>query len=407
MPIQGMKSVADYSALSESPENWREGILLLYPNGTAPLYALTGMMGDRSVDSPKLHWFDEELESYRMILSADIDNSQTTIPVVAGAKSMKPGDILYVEQTGEHLMVVLDPSAETAIEVSRGHGGSTATLVDFDASTINPYLFLLGCAYEEGSDAPEGRTLEATERDNNTQIFRTALELTNTVRATNIRTGDALKHDKRRCLARHSATIERYLILGRKSSSTHNGRPRRTMDGIINQLESSLDITVSGGQIDMDSFETYMMQIFLYGSNEKLMLCGNRAMLALNQMCRRNSDYIFEQGQKEYGMNVRRYISPFGTLVVKIHPLFNQIQSGTNPTSGGQYYAMDSWGLVLDMEQLKYVYLQGRDTKFQDRMQLPGKDGLHAGYLTECSLQLTHPKTHALLRGLYAGVADS
>jgi len=142
-----------------------------------------------------------------------------------------------------------------------------------------------------------------------------------------------------------------------------------------------------------------MSGIFRYGSSEKLAFTGNQGALAVQRMVRRNSSYQFLQGQKEFGMNVSRMTSPFGDLVIKTHPLFNEISSGTD------YNALDSWMLVIDADELVYRPLD--DTTYQKQLQDNGLDSVQSGYLTESGLEVHHPLAHYLIKGLKTGVVDT
>jgi hypothetical protein len=106
-------------------------------------------------------------------------------------------------------------------------------------------------------------------------------------------------------------------------------------------------------------------------------------------------------------MDVQRLVTPMGTLVIKLHPMFGQLTGGLNPVGGGFYPGMDNSMLILDMRFIKYRFLKGRDVTYQPNMQLPGVDGLLAGYLAECGLELNHPEAHTFLTGLRGGVKDA
>ncbi len=406
MAIQGLRATDDIIAqYQDRPENWRMGILMLDPNGSAPIYALTSMGKSESVDDPVFHWFEEERNAYRVALSADITNVATTIPVVSGASLFKEGDVLRVEQTEEIIIVTANPVSDTSLTVARGVGGSTATLVDFDGAGINPNLMLMGSANEEGSNAPEGRSYNPTENYNQTQIFRDTFEVTGTMRETEMRTGDQVKEDKRRCMEKHATGIERAILFGRRATTTKNGKPLRYMNGIIPQIPSDNVVVPTSGNYSLVELENYLRGLFTYGSYEKMCYCGNRFLLGVNQIVRKNGDYQLMPVSKEYGMNVRRLITPFGDLVLKTHPMFNQISSGI--TSATVYNALDTWGLIIDWKFLKYKYLRNRDTKYQNDLTEIGLDGLRAGYLTECAIELAHPRTFGLIKGLRAGVVDA
>lgn len=54
MAFLGMRGTGDW-ATDERPMNWRQGILLLYPNGSAPLTAILSKMGEQKVDDAQFH----------------------------------------------------------------------------------------------------------------------------------------------------------------------------------------------------------------------------------------------------------------------------------------------------------------------------------------------------------------
>lgn len=407
MAIQGLRDTSGF-VTDQRPKNWREGIMLLYPNGKAPLTALTSLMKSKSVDDPQYYWWDKKLNTRRIALSAAIANTTvTTISVVAegttsaGALTLKEGDLLYSEHTGEVMRVAANPTSDTSIIVTRGFAGSTATAITTLLGNINPNLLVIGSAYEEASNAPTGVNFDPTKRYNYTQIFRNALEMSRTAMKTNLRTGDQVKEAKRETLELHSIDMERAFWFGRQSEATNNGRPIRTCDGVLSVIDSGNIKTATTDYpsgLTMSGLEEYLYHMFKFGSSEKIAFCGNRAMLTVQQIIRKNSTYNIQFGQKEYGMNVSRLTCPFGELVMKTHPLFNYVTSGTTAT--GSYVGMESWMFVLDLDNLTYVSLKDSDTKYQPQLETNGLDGMKSGYLTESSIMIAHPVTHYLIKNL-------
>src|SRR3954452_9588798 len=152
MAIQGLRTTANFIA-NARPENWREGIMLLYPNGMAPLTALTSLMPSQSVDDPHYHWFEKAMQTRRVQLTVDLNNTDVTtnVQVAAGALAFKDGDVFYVEATGEILYVTPNPSSDTVLTVIRGMSNTTKAAVT--VSSANPYIVCIGSAYEEASNA--------------------------------------------------------------------------------------------------------------------------------------------------------------------------------------------------------------------------------------------------------------
>ena len=92
------------------------------------------------------------------------------------------------------------------------------------------------------------------------------------------------------------------------------------------------------------------------------------------------------------GMDVTRLKTSFGTLVFKTCPLFNL---STSDISGASpIYGYDSHGFILDMEQVRYVYLDGRDLHFEDKLEESGEDARKSGYIAECSIKVAHKENH-------------
>ena len=402
MAIQGLRTTANFVANARA-ENWRQGISLLYINGQAPLTALTSLMKEKSTNDPHYHWFEKSQQTGRVQITANLNNTDlvTSMLVTSGALAYKTGDLLMVEHTNEIVAVRSDPVSDTALDVARAFAGSTVTALT--VASANPFAVHIGSAYEEGSNAPVGIAFDPTEQFNYTQIFRDTHEITGTAAQTDLRTGDDWKEQKRETLEKHSLGMEKAFWFGKRSLGAKNGKPLRTTGGIIQALAAGNKHTYSTA-VDMSDFEEDLYLMFRYGSNEKMGFCGNRALLTMNQLIRRTGgvSYNMSKGEKEYGMNVTRFVCPFGTLVLKTHPLFNLMGSVV-----GSYSAMDASIVALDMEQVSYRYMQGRDTKYETDLQLKGADAKKNGYITECGLALGHVASHYAIFGLTAAAAES
>jgi Family of unknown function (DUF5309) len=397
MPIQGLRTTGNFES-NQRPKNWREAILLLMPNGKAPLTALMSQAKSKTTDDPEFSWFEKVMPSQRMTLSADITSSATTILVTSGASQLRRNHVIRVEKADELMFVTQDPLNDTTIQVQRAFAGSTAAAVT--VATDNPNIHVVGTAMEEGSLAPTGVNYDPTKRRNYTQIFRNTLEMTRTASKTRLRTGDAVKEAKREALQLHSMELEKAFIFGQASEGTYQGKPMRTTGGVISFIDPNNIVNNTDGVINISELEGWLERMFRYGSTEKIALCGNLAVLGVQQAIRKSTTFNIQTGIKEYGMNVSRLICPFGELVMKTHPLFNQLNSATG------YNAADSWMLTLDMDQITYRNLSGDDMRYEKDLQENGLDGEKSGYLTEAGLEVAQPMTHFLIKGIKSGNTD-
>lgn len=405
MAIQGLRDTNGF-VTDQRPKNWREGILLLQPNGMSPLFALTSLMRTKTTDDPEFNWWTKTMPSQRVALATTHSAAVTTLTVTSGALTLKEGDLLQLEESNEIVLVTADPTSDTAIPVQRAYTGTaTAAAITATGAGVNPNAFVIGSAFEEGSPAPTGINYDPTKVFNYTQIFRNTLEATRTAIKTRLRTGDALREAKRECLEDHQQALEKAMFFGQRTETTRNGKPLRTTGGVVSFIDSGNVVDLAGAATDMETLETHLEAMFRWGSSEKMAFCGNKALLTINRIVRKNSTMNIQSGIKEFGMAVTRLTSPFGELVLKTHPLFNRLTSGTTGTSA--YQAIDSWVIALDMQEIVYRPLVDSDMKWQPDMQDRGVDGLKSGYLTECGLEIHHPLAHYCIKGLSSAAADA
>ena len=397
MAIVGLRHTENFSPSEVRPKDWREGILLQYPNGEFPLFALTSQMKKESVSDPEFNWFEKRLDARRLQVNGAMDSDDATLVVDEGAKTVVAKTLLYVEATGEILIVTEDPSSDTSISVSRGAAGTTAGNI-----ADNGKVLVIGTAFEEGSLPPTGQAYDPFKRYNYTQIFRRTLEMTGTAEETELRTGDALKEAKREALEYISIDIERSFWFGHRAQDTFQGKPRRFMGGVLSQLSASniFDASAYEDGVSFDDLEGWMKDLFKYGSSEKMVFSGDLALLTVQRIIRQEPGctWTFTPQTKEYGMNVSRLVTPFGTLVWKTCPLFSQ---STSDLSGDSpVYGFDSYAFVLDMARVKYVYLRNRDLKYQPNLTETGMDGTKSGYICECSIKIEQLENHGLIKNL-------
>jgi hypothetical protein len=110
-----------------------------------------------------------------------------------------------------------------------------------------------------------------------------------------------------------------------------------------------------------------------------------------------------QSGIKEYGMEVTKITTPFGQLTGMIHPLFSQLQGGTN--GGTAFYSHNHTMAILDMDYIRYVYLD--DIDYQRDLTPVGLDGLKSGYLAEVSIEVSFPGTHFIIKNLAKAKKDA
>lgn len=393
MALPGMKSTADFGA-DENPKTWREGILKLAPRNGAPLYALTSQMKSERTTSPEFQWWEEPVFMYTFVLAGaglDATGGTDTVDVASGATRLKPGDALQVATTKENIRVLTIVS-DTQFTVERARGVPATPAGTAAAAAAGVRLIYIGSAYREGAPRSVGTSTAPVKKTNLTQIFRDPVEITRTAQQTSTyRTGDPFKNDRERTMHKHSLGIERAFWYGSKFETMESGQPLRFTGGVISFIDPTNDVD-AGGKLNLAELMAKFPAIFAYGSKEKLAFGSLFVQSLLSRLVAINGDYRWGPNEKEYGMDVRRFFTPAGTLVLTEHPMFSATPGIANDL------------LIIDTANLRYRHLQ--DTTYLTNRQDAGVDGKSDEYLTEAGLEVWHGLTHFRLRNVDALSAE-
>jgi len=383
--IQGLRGTGEFNT-DFRPKNYRELFTLLEPNGNAPLNALLAMGSNESTDDPEFKNFRDELPERVLTINngAGYDDSTGSLTIDASDdnKYAIAGALIVNSATGEVMHVTADTTA-TTLTVTRNIGGTSYTITD------NDELFVAGYAAQEGGTSPTAVTFDATVASNYTQIFRYAFSVSGTLQSTYLRTGPKEEEAMTKALKLHMSDIERAFFFGVKHEANGTtAQPTRYTGGLLTQLTNVIDCNsdIDGdGSMSEEQFDEQLIQtIFKYGSSQKIAFVGDKVAhhLQMYGKDRWSPDTV----QGAYGVNLTRYNTFAGDLMVHLHPQFRQVP--------GMREAM----IVVDFPYVTYRYLEGRDTQLLENRQANDEDGVKHEYLTECGLELLQDKVHAYIK---------
>jgi len=417
MPFLGMRGSGDFTVTGQRPENWREMVLWLYPNGHAPLTALLAKLKSEKTDDPIFHWFQQELPDQIGAVTGVFGGTNLSDAYAAAVV----GDTFYVKMSAANaakfnvshqVMLVINnlPSTRLTAKVTVApviNGASsyiTCILLEADGSSTkggaihtaagstNASLLVIGSVNPEGGTSPASLIYDPNELSSYTQIFRNSLDQTRTAMKTRLRTGDQVKEAKRQALEMHSIEQEKAYWFSALSVRTGaNNKPERTTRGIRNYLTTNVsDFSTStsatwaaGGKAFLDA---YLEQLFRYGNTEKIAFCGSGALMGIQQMVEADGDMTITPGIQAYGIKVVTLNTVFGTLHLKLHPLFTLLAP--------LRYSMG----ILDPPHLVYRFVD--DTKYLPNRQANDLDGEKSEFLTEAGLEVHFEKAHGWLDGI-------
>ena len=422
----GMRGTGDW-ATDERPLNWRQGIMYLYPNGSAPLTAMLSMMGETRLDDAQWHWWTKGLANQggaitagQIYTDAVLSSAYTTggtagdtvyvkmaalnTATLAGVDEFREGHQVTLRDASDYNMTV---NGKVTAVVANGASSYVAVkLLEDDDNGDSTYLanadniLITGNINSEGASMPDGVAYDPVKWYNYTQIFRTPLSITRTAMRTKLRTVQSYKEMKREALELHSIEMEKALLWGIRTENTgSNGKPERTTLGLINAIKDNS----SGTNLDYVGDSTYSGQtwvqggedwldeslevIFRYGSNEKMAFCGSGAMLGIQRLAKAYGNIQLTPASKTYGMNIVSWLTPFGTLHLKTHPLFsfNSVDRNT--------------AVIFEPKLLKYRFIDDTTFKPDTSSGSSSIDGKDEEYLTECGLEFHHPTAMGYLTG--------
>jgi len=400
-PIQGLRGTGQFDTTFR-PRNYRELFTLLEPSGNAPLNALLAMGQSESTNDPAFRNFRDELPE--RVMTVNTANTAGNSPIVlvddAENKFAINGAIVVNGRTGEVMHVTADYGSDGQnLAVTRNIGDA----VDADANAagvqipdvnVGDKLFIAGFAAQEGADTPTAVSFDAIMVENFCQIFRTSFSVTGTQNSTYLRTGDKQDEARVKALKLHMSDIERAMFFGAKNEAGGNtNQPRRFTGGLFNSLSNKYDISAANAGVNANAtkmteeeFDLLLTEtIFKFGSNSKIAFVGAKVANHLQQFGK--DRWQPTQVEGAYGVNLTRYSTFAGDLMVHLHPQFRQIPG------------MDTAMVIVDFPYLSYRYLEGRDTQLLEGRQNPGADTEVSEYLTECGLELMQDKVHAVIEG--------
>jgi len=370
-------------------------ITRLMPNGTAPLFGLTSMLSSETAVAVEHGYFSKTMLFPELKLNGAVANGTATNFVVDSSANVLPGMIMRVNTTGENVLIVAVVDA-TNVTVARGVGVTAAAAI-----ADNVMLYQVGNAFEEGSDRPTALNITPTRITNLTQIFRNTWALTDTARATQVIAGETtVAESKQDCAAFHAADIEKALFFGQKSSGTRNGKPFRTMDGLISIVEQYAaqdNVHTAASTTTYTQLEAMLDPVFNQATdpkvaNERVMFVGGSAKVVLNNIGRLNGTYQMVDGQTSWGLQFTTFKTARGTFRVIEHPLFN-----TNTD-------WSKMAVAVDLSTFNVAYLGDRKTRSEEDVDA-GEDAVSGSLTTEMTCLVKNPPANCIIYGLTAGAA--
>ena len=327
-------------------------------------------------NSNYFYWWDQRLGSWWDDVTAVSKKTETgdglgnEITVTDG-KRFSVNDVVKVPATNEiFLVTAIDGNKLT---VARGYAGTTAAKLTTDHKVMR-----LAIAMEEFSRAPASRIIQPTKGWNVSQIFRTTFDQSMTSSAESVKVSEnertRLRKDK---AVEHRIDIERAMLFGKPYQDPNLAR--QTTGGLMHFIENNV---VSSSAFSEDVFDVFAEQLFEHGSNQKLLIVSRRVGTLINKIGKDRIETT--SGEEFYGMRLRKVMTFHGDIILAPSKILQ--------------HEYENLAIGVDMKNIQYRPLKGRDTTLKTNIQNNDEDGWRDEYLTEAGLQVRLPETHWYLK---------
>jgi hypothetical protein len=345
----------------------------------APLNALMESI-KRTMKSTnvKQEWVEEDLGTPTTTNTAIDLAADTTIDVATDTGAMfSAQDLVWVPSTGEIFRV--SSVSTDALTVERAFG--TTAAADIPAGST---LVLLSSAYAENATSGTGVAVAGTMPYNYHQIHRTPIDVSRSfLRTQHYNLKDKLKELRRKAMIIHLEKVERSFIVGQKKWDTANHR--RASAGIMSYITTHRENM--SGTLTKAKYDSFLKDVMFNGGGNYVQLASGSLLEALNAEVLTNSNMNITPATKEWGLDIRSYLSPFGKVRIMYHRVLSQI---LEETYGG-------CGFILNLDLLTKYYLD--KMVLRENIQANDADGRKDEYLEECCIAVHNQQNHGFIYG--------
>lgn len=352
---------------------------------------LLSHIGDpkRAAQSTVHEWIEDEL-----LANTDQLNQASFLPTPIAATALtvdngsrfRVGDLVRPASSGEVMFV--SNVAGNILTVVRGYGGTTPF-----ALTDNMVLNILGNAALEGDDAPDARFTHRSRRQNYTQIFTAAVDVSGSMQAARAYgVEDEVDYQKQERMRELLRDLENCVINGVAPASGQVGSAsvRRSMNGLIPLIATNALVPGAGGMpvgsgpgnngLTEELLNAALRRVWDRSSGSvNTIVVGGAQKRRINEFASASRQYVPEDTSYRDMVNI--YESDFGVCRV--------IMSRWVP---------EDTLLLLDSTRIEVLPLQGRSFHFKSLASTG--DAFKGQVIGEYTLELKNEPAHAKLRGL-------
>ncbi len=421
-PLMGLLSLMDTEDVDNTTFGWHEDRVVAVQSETAAANAVGPFLAIDKVTSKADGFNLAAGDLFAVQLVSAVNVRERDVLWIAAVPNAADSAKLQIK------VIVVDIDHTNHVAVVRAQEAITS--VSNTADAVGLKVILMGSATGEGNRSRTGSYTLPIEISNYTQIFRTAFSFTRSALKTKLKfdkTG-AYKGKSKQNALRHMSMLEMSALFGVRRtdvvlSDDGEAVPEKKFGGLewfLRQYElgnagngGAFDYRPNGasavgtnwttnedkriidvdGTMSVDEFELFVERALLFNgenSPEKVVMCGNGFMSRFQKVVQLKSLVTrpLNPDKESYGMTMTRWESPWGNLLFKTHPLFNELAPLKNSA------------FVIDVGSLKYHPLEDSDTELLKNRQPRDYDGRKDEWLTECGIELNFPERFTMINNV-------
>jgi len=384
--VSGVRGVGTDIVSTRIKPDVADEIFTYQPNSNAVCLLLTQARKKRKVSQYTYYFLSKDRlpARDRINLAAGYDADDVSF-VVDNGDRFKARDIVMNTRTMERFLVD-SVSSNTLTIHTRGLGSTALPMLD------NDELEVVGNAYAENADVPTAKSIQEEAVYNYTQTIRTSMSFSGRDLNTDMYGGRDFTTEEKWQSSQHSQQIEKAFLWGVRHSvaDSTSAKTITTTGGVHYYIQNSNEWDLNGVAFNERNVVEYLEEAMRYGKGgrggkkTKWLFAASRYITEIESWGHDRLRYV--PSTDVYGLNAKVFQSFHGKIFLVDHPLME----GENADKA----------FLLDMNHLRYVYHQGRDTALLRNRQGNGVDGVTHEWRSDVGLEITLPHAHGFLRGI-------
>ncbi len=359
-----------------------------YRPSANPLTTLsTRLRKKRAVTQRQFGWFTKDEYPRVIELSAASLVADTTLDVVAANATYSANQFMYRNARTEELVLVTSGGGTAALTVTRGFGGSTQA--DMEAGDKLTYI---STVFPDGSGRGTAKSTKEVYDYNYCQIVKETYEVTGRQEHTDMYGGNDLDTERKAHAIEHAKSLEKVLFWGGRSTGTgSNGHEQTTAAGIRSYIQSNvwdLGGTRPTERSFVEALEEFMKEgkggNLSAGQAKKFLFTPTRWTTEIEFFAKDKLRYSPEM--TKLGLQSKEYLTTHGLLFIVPCHLLDEDAPDT--------------AFLLDLNHIRFVYHQGRDTKIMRNTQNNDSDTHEEIIQSDISVEVTLEASHGIMKGL-------